>query len=232
MGHGGRNPRLPGERAWSRVACPSPEPLCPADPCPTPGDPPQRASPDLLLQPDLCLALNFGLCWSRLLVQPEDTWCQGGFPAGTSQGSWCLTSGSPGGHEKDSLARLQAPRGPAQTGPGRLTGITAVEDGDGVRGREWVSSGSEAWEWGPAHAGRGRLYAPGSRSEGSGLCRRGLTSSSSCTSGLLAGLPFIDSTVALREAMCTAPGGPPLGPKLCCHPESLSNFILELVFCK
>lgn len=88
-----------------------------------------------------------------------------------------------------------------------------MEDGDGVRGRERVSSGAEARE-GASRAGRGRLYAPlltpGVRQalgrEGAGLCRQGLATSSACASGLLAGLPFIDSVVALREDVCAARG--------------------------
>lgn len=45
------------------------------------------------------------------------------------------------------------------------------------------------------------------------------------------GLASMDSTVVISEAVCTA-WGPALGPKLCCHPESLHNVILELELCK
>lgn len=78
-----------------------------------PSEPTQTASSNRT-----CLALNFGLCWSLLLVQPEDTWFQGGFPAGTSQGSCCLTSGSPGWHRKDSAAQASSTQRPSpdQTG--------------------------------------------------------------------------------------------------------------------
>lgn len=175
---GGRYPRRPSERAWSRGTCPSAEHLCPADPRPTPRDPPQRAGPDLLLQPDLGLPLNLGLCWSLLLVQPEDTWLQGGFPAGTSQGSWCLTSGLPGWHRKDSSAQASSTQRPSTDQTWCLAGITAVEDGDGVGGREGVSSGAEGWEGRPVQGEAGSTpqctLLVSARLSGTGPCRRGL----------------------------------------------------------